>query len=105
KLSTLHVGIGYPEHFRDDSALSIVRGDALGNLERAEVHNYRVNLAKLGRPAERAEWAMFPQEVNAVNLPIRNSLNFPAAILVPPFFDPQSTAAANYGGIGSVIGH
>ena len=105
KLATLNVGIGYPESFRDDSSLSIVRGDAFGNLERAELHNYRINLAKLGRPADRGEWAMFPQEVNAVNLPIRNSLNFPAAILVPPFFDPQATAAANYGGIGSVIGH
>jgi len=105
KLSTLHIGIGYPESFRDDSSLSIVRGDAFGNLERAELHNYRVNLAKLGRPANRGEWAMFPQEVNAVNLPIRNSLNFPAAILAPPFFDPQATLAANYGGIGSVIGH
>ncbi|HMI83995.1 MAG TPA: M13 family metallopeptidase [Polyangiaceae bacterium] len=105
KLSTLRVGIGYPDSFRDDSGLSIVFGDAFGNLERAELHKYRLDLAKLGRPVDRGEWAMFPQEVNAVNLPIRNALNFPAAILVPPFFDPRATVAANYGGIGSVIGH
>jgi predicted metalloendopeptidase len=105
KLSTLHVGIGYPEKFRDESGLSVVPGDAFGNLERAELYTYRTSLAKLGRPSDHAEWAMFPQEVNAVNLPIRNALNFPAAILLPPYFDPQATAAANYGGIGAVIGH
>ena len=105
KLSTLRVEIGYPSSFRDDSGLSIVRGDAFGNLERAELYNYRLNLKKLGRPADHGEWAMVPQEVNAVNLPIRNALNFPAGILAPPFFDPNATAAANYGGIGSVIGH
>jgi putative endopeptidase len=105
KLSTLRIGIGYPDAFRDDSGLSIVRGDAFGNLDRAELYKYRMSLAKLERPVDRGEWAMFPQEVNAVNLPIRNALNFPAAILVPPFFDPRATAAANYGGIGSVIGH
>ena len=105
KLSTLYVGIGYPENFRDEAGLSVVRGDAFGNFERAELHAYRTSLAKLGRPSDHAEWAMFPQEVNALNLPIRNALNFPAAILVPPFFDPQAPAAANYGGIGSVIGH
>jgi predicted metalloendopeptidase len=105
KLSTLRVGIGYPDSFRDDSGLSIVRGDALGNLERAEVYKYRIDIAKLGRPVDRGEWAMLPQEVNAVNLPIRNALNFPAAILDPPFFDPRAPAAANYGAIGSIIGH
>jgi putative endopeptidase len=105
KLATLRVEIGYPASFRDDSRLSILRGDAFGNLERSELHNYRVNVAKLGRPADRGEWAMVPQEVNAVNLPIRNAMNFPAAILEPPFFDPKATLAANYGGIGSVIGH
>jgi putative endopeptidase len=105
KLGTLYVGIGYPDKFRDESGLVITSGDAFGNLDRAELYNYKMNVAKLGRPVDRGEWAMFPQEVNAVNLPIRNALNFPAAILVPPFFDPNATAAANYGGIGSVIGH
>jgi endothelin-converting enzyme/putative endopeptidase len=105
KLATLRVEIGYPSSFRDDSGLSIARGDAFGNLERAELYNYRLNLKKLGRPADHGEWAMVPQEVNAVNLPIRNALNFPAGILEPPFFDPNATAAANYGAIGAVIGH
>jgi putative endopeptidase len=105
KLGTLFVGIGYPDKFRDESGLSIVKGDAFGNRERAEIYNYRMNVAKLGRPVDRGEWAMYPQEVNAVNLPVRNALNFPAAILVAPFFDPSASAAANYGAIGSVIGH
>jgi putative endopeptidase len=105
KLATLRVEIGYPQTFRDDSGLTIVRDDAFGNLQRAELHNYRRNVEKLGRPADRGEWAMVPQEVNAVNLPIRNAMNFPAAILMAPFFDPHATAAANYGGIGAVIGH
>jgi predicted metalloendopeptidase len=105
KLSTLKVGIGYPDAWRDYSDLPVVRGDALGNLERAELFEYRRNVAKLGRPIDRGEWAMVPQIVDAVNLPVRNALNFPAGILVPPFFDPHATAAANYGGIGAVIGH
>ncbi|MET0595965.1 MAG: M13 family metallopeptidase, partial [Polyangiaceae bacterium] len=105
KLGTLYVGIGYPDKFRDESGLAIAPGDAFGNLDRAELYNYKLNLAKLGQAVDRGEWAMFPQEVNAVNLPIRNALNFPAGILVPPFFDPAATAAANYGAIGSVIGH
>ena len=105
KLSTLVVGIGYPDTFRDYSALSIVRGDALGNADRAEQFEYARNLGKLGKPIDRGEWCMVPQIVNALNMPVRNALNFPAGILVPPFFDPQSTAAANYGSIGAVIGH
>jgi predicted metalloendopeptidase len=105
KLRTLDVGIGYPDKWRDYGALSITKGDALGNAERAEAFEYERNLARLGKPVERGEWCMVPQVVNAVNLPVRNALNFPAAILVPPFFDPRSTAAANYGSIGAVIGH
>jgi len=105
KLSTLLVGIGYPDTFREYSALSIVRGDALGNAERAEQFEYARNLGKLGKPVDRGEWCMVPQIVNAVNMPVRNALNFPAGILVPPFFDPHATAAANYGSIGAVIGH
>jgi putative endopeptidase len=105
KLRTLDVGIGYPDQWRDYGALSITKGDALGNAERAEAFEYERNLARLGKPVERGDWCMVPQVVNAVNLPVRNALNFPAAILVPPFFDPRSTAAANYGSIGAVIGH
>ncbi len=105
KLATLKVGVGYPDTWRDYSSLSVVRGDALGNFERAELFEYKRNLAKLGRPVDRGEWAMVPHEDNAVNLPVKNALNFPAAILSAPYFDPAATAAANYGAIGSVIGH
>ncbi|WP_394845759.1 M13 family metallopeptidase [Pendulispora brunnea] len=105
KLATLKVGVGYPDKWRDYSGLSVVRGDVLGNFERAELFEYRRNVQKLGRPIDRDEWAMLPHVVNAVNLPVRNSLNFPAATLVPPFFDANATAAANYGSIGMTIGH
>ena len=84
------VGVGYPDKWRDYSALEIVRGDAFGNAERAELFEYRRNLAKLGQPVDRGEWVMTPQTVNAVNLPVMNAMNFPAAILQPPFFDPDA---------------
>ncbi|MCE9521952.1 MAG: M13 family metallopeptidase [Alphaproteobacteria bacterium] len=105
KLSTLKVGIAYPDKWRDYSALAVVRGDALGNVQRAEAFEYRYRLARLGKPVDRDEWVMTPQTVNAVNLPILNSLNFPAAILQAPFYDPAASAAMNYGGIGATIGH
>jgi putative endopeptidase len=105
KLSTLYVGIGYPEHWIDYSGLVVVRGEALGNAERSELFEYRRRLAELGGPVDLTEWWMTPQTVNAVNLPLQNALNFPAAILQPPFFDPSATAAVNYGGVGSTIGH
>ncbi|WP_394825243.1 M13 family metallopeptidase [Pendulispora albinea] len=105
KLATLKVGVGYPDAWRDDSGLSVVRGDVYGNVERAELFKYRRALEKLGRPIDRGEWAMPPQLVNAVNLPVRNALNFPAAILSPPLFDPKAVPAANYGAIGAIIGH
>ncbi len=105
KLSTLRVGVGYPDKWKDYSALQIVRGDALGNIRRAEMFEYKRNLAKLHEPVDRGEWVMVPQEVNAVNLPLANALNFPAAILQPPFFDPEADAAINYGAIGATIGH
>ena len=105
KLATLYVGVGYPERFIDYSGLSIVRGDVLGNVDRAERFEYQRCLAKLGHPVDVTEWAMSPQTVNAINLPLQNALNFPAAILAPPFFDPAGTTPANYGAIGSTIGH
>jgi predicted metalloendopeptidase len=106
KLASLKVGVGYPDHWRDYSGLKIVAGDAFGNAERAEEFNYQYNLAKLARAkVDRSEWAMVPQEVNAVNLPAMNALNFPAAMLQPPFFDPDRPAVLNYGSIGAVIGH
>ena len=105
KLSTLRVGVGYPDSWRDDSGLSVVRGDALGNAERAALFEYRRALAKIGKAADRSEWAMEPQTVNAVNLPLRNALNFPAAILQPPTYDPAATPAVNFAAIGAIIGH
>jgi predicted metalloendopeptidase len=105
KLATLRVGVGYPDKWKDYSSLEIVRGDALGNLKRSEMSEYKRNLAKLHQPVDRGEWAMVPQEVNAVNLPLANALNFPAAILQAPYFDPEADAAMNYGAIGATIGH
>lgn len=105
KLATLIVGVGYPDHWQDYSSLQIVKGDALGNQQRALLFDYRRNLAKLRQPVDRNEWWMTPQTVNAVNLPLQNALNFPAAILQPPFFDPAADTARNYGSIGAVIGH
>ncbi|HJU83840.1 MAG TPA: M13 family metallopeptidase [Holophagaceae bacterium] len=105
KIATLRVGIGYPETWRDYASLDIRPDDALGNHLRAEAFEYRHQLGKLARPVDRGEWWMTPQTVNAVNLPLQNALNFPAAILEAPFFDPKADAAANYGSIGAIIGH
>jgi len=105
KLGTLQVGIGYPDTWRDYSSFEVKSGDALMNAWRAERFNYVQDLAKLGKPVARNEWAMTPQTVNALNLPILNGMNFPAAILEPPFFDPSASVAANYGSIGAIIGH
>ena len=105
KLKTLYVGVGYPERWEDYAGLRVVCGDAMGNAQRAEQFHYRQELAKLRQAPDRKAWAMPAQLVNAVNLPLQNALNFPAAILQPPFFDPQASDAANYGGIGATIGH
>jgi putative endopeptidase len=105
KLATLKVGVGYPDKWRDYSGLKIVSDDALGNFERSELFEYHRNLAKLGKAVDRSEWAMTPQLVNAVNLPVMNALNFPAAILQPPFFDPDRPSVMDYGAIGATIGH
>jgi len=105
KLTTLYVGIGYPETWSDYSAYEVKADELFGNLWRSGLFDYHRNVARLGRPVDRKEWCMTPQTVNAVNLPLHNGLNFPAAILQPPFFDPQAPAAANYGAIGTVIGH
>jgi predicted metalloendopeptidase len=105
KLATLKVGVGYPDHWQDYRGLEIVAGDAFGNAERAERFEYTRNLRKLGQPIDRSEWVMTPQTVNAVNLPVMNALNFPAAILQPPYFDPKRPVVMDYGAIGAVIGH
>ncbi len=105
KAETMRVSVGYPETWRDYAGLEIRRDDPLGNALRAEEHEYRHQLAKLGKAPDRGEWWMTPQTVNAVQLPLQNAMNFPAAILEAPFFDPKADAAANYGAIGAVIGH
>ena len=105
KLAVLEVGVGYPDEWIDYSGLEIVRGDAFGNDQRAERFELQRNLRKLGRPVDRKEWVMTPQTVNAVNLPVMNAMNFPAALLQPPFFDPSRPVAMDYGAVGAVIGH
>ena len=105
KLSTLYVGIGYPETWHDYSNFEVKPDDAFGNIWRGNLSEYRRQVARLGKPVDKKEWSMTPQTVNAVNLPLQNALNFPAAILQPPFYDPQAPAAVNYGAIGTVIGH
>jgi putative endopeptidase len=105
KLAALKVGVGYPDHWLDYSALQVKPGDAFGNAQRAELWQLHQALAKLAKPVDRSEWVMTPQTVNAVNLPAMNAMNFPAAILQPPYFDPNRPAALDYGAMGATIGH
>jgi predicted metalloendopeptidase len=105
KLAAFHPKLGYPDKWRDYSALSIVKGDAFGNSVRANVFEWHREVERLGNPTDRAEWGMTPQTINAYYNPTFNEVVFPAAILQPPFFDPQADPAVNYGGIGAVIGH
>jgi len=105
KLRTLKVGVGYPDKWEMDRKLKISRDDAFGNRERAELSRYHQQLAKLHKKPDQGEWWMPPQLVNAVNLPLQNALNFPAAILQPPYFDATADAAHNYGSLGAIIGH
>ena len=105
KLGTLKVSVGYADTWRTYDGLDIQPNDLAGNLIRASLFEYRYELARIGQTVDRKEWVMTPQTVNAVNLPLDNGLNFPAAILQPPFFDPAAPAASNYGAIGSIMGH
>jgi putative endopeptidase len=105
KVESIVVGIGYPDSWRDYAGLTITGDNAYTNQKNARLWEYRHQIAKIGKPMDRREWWMPPQLVNAVNLPVQNALNFPAAILVKPFFDPTADAAFNYGAIGSTIGH
>ncbi|AKU22124.1 M13 family metallopeptidase [Massilia sp. NR 4-1] len=105
KLASLYVGVGYPDQWKSYKGLEIKAGDAFGNALRAESFRYKQQLAKLGQKIDRTEWTMPPQLVNAVNLPMQNALNFPAAILQAPYFDQNASDAMNYGGIGAIIGH
>ena len=105
KVQGIVVGVGYPDSWRDYAGLQIVGDNACANQKNVALWEYRHQIAKIGKPIDRHEWWMPPQLVNAVNLPVQNALNFPAAILVNPFFDPNADAAFNYGAIGATIGH
>jgi putative endopeptidase len=105
KLAKITVKIGYPDKWRDYSALTVKRDDLVGNVMRGAEFETRRQVARAGGPVDRAEWLMTPQTVNAYYNPTTNEITFPAAILRPPFFDVNADDAANYGGIGSVIGH
>jgi len=105
KLATFRPKIGYPERFRDYSALQVTRDDLLGNVAAASAFETDRQLAKIGSPVDRDEWFMLPQTVNAYYNPGTNEICFPAGILQKPFFSPDADPAENYGGIGAVIGH
>ena len=105
KWETFTPKIGYPDKWRDWSGLSTRHDDYLGNVRAATAFNYKWALGKIGQPVDKTEWGMTPQTVNAYYNPMQNEIVFPAAILQPPFFDPNADDALNYGGIGAVIGH
>jgi putative endopeptidase len=105
KLSKFRTNIGYPDVWRDYSAIDIEADDLFGNIERATIAEYDRLIARQGGPVDDAEWPMTPQTVNASYRPWKNDITFPAAILQPPFFNFAADDAANYGAIGAVIGH
>jgi putative endopeptidase len=105
KLATFTTKVGYPDKWKDYSALEVRRDDLIGNVRRASVWQWHYQVARLDGPVDRSEWQMTPQEINAYYNPLNNEIVFPAAILQPPFFDPNADDAVNYGAIGAVIGH
>ncbi len=105
KLAKFTPKIGYPNKWRNYAALAINRDDLVGNVMRANLFDYNVDLHKLGKPIDREEWGMTPQTVNAYYNSSMNEIVFPASILQPPFFDMRADDAVNYGAIGAVIGH
>lgn len=105
KLHAISNKIGYPDHWRDYSKLTIKRDDALGNAMRAAEFENDRELNKIGKPVDKGEWGMTPPTVNAYYDPSQNNINFPAGILQPAFYDPHADLAVNYGHIGAVIGH
>jgi endothelin-converting enzyme/putative endopeptidase len=105
KVQSIEVGVGYPDSWRDYSTLTVSADNAYANSVAAEKFEYVYQLSKIGRPMDRKEWWMTPQTVNAVNLPVQNALNFPAAELQRPYFDPLADDAFNYGATGATIGH
>jgi endothelin-converting enzyme/putative endopeptidase len=105
KLAAFEPRIGHPVKYIDYSSLKVVKGDALGNSIRAADFQWKLDLKRFPKPVDRTLWEMYPQTINAYYNPLANQITFPAAILQPPFFDPNADAAANYGAIGAVIGH
>ena len=105
KLDLFGVKIGYPDKWRDYTALRIDPDDLVGNVRRATAFRWAYAVAKLDKPVDPQEWGTTPQVVNAYYMSTRNEIVFPAGILQPPFFDPNADMAINYGGIGGVIGH
>ena len=105
KLHAVTNKIGYPDRWRDYSALTIVRGDALGNSQRANAFEFHRQLNKIGKPVDKTEWSMTPPTVNAYYNPLQNNINFPAGILQSPFYNVKTDRGVNYGGAGAVIGH
>lgn len=105
KLEKFVTKIGYPDQWRDYSALELVENDLLENLRRTSLFEHNFQLNRIGQPVDKHEWLMSPQTVNAYYMPPANEIVFPAAILQPPYFDPEADDAVNYGGIGAVIGH
>ena len=105
KLAAFTPKIGYPDKWRDYSALQITAGDLIGNVQRANLFEYNRQVKRINLPVDRSEWGMTPSTINAYFYASLNEIVFPAAILQPPFFDAQADDAVNYGGIGAVIGH
>lgn len=105
KLSKFHAKIGYPDKWRDYSALQISPDDLIGNVQASSSFEFDYMIEQLSKPVDPDEWMMYPQTVNAYYHPLRNEIVFPAAILQPPFFNAEADDAVNYGGIGGVIGH
>jgi endothelin-converting enzyme/putative endopeptidase len=105
KLRAITNNVGYPKKWRDYGKVTIVRDDLYGNTRRAAQAAYERRLTRIGKPTDKSEWNMTTPTVNAFYSPDFNSINFPAGILQPPFFDPQRDVAANFGAIGAVIGH
>ena len=105
KLAAITNKIGYPDKWRDYSALTIMKGDAMGNSLRANEFEFNRQLQKIGKPVDRLEWEMTPPTINAYYDPQMNNINFPAGILQPPFFDKNAEMAENMGAIGAIIGH
>src|SRR3954464_1250717 len=105
KLAALQPRIGHPVKYIDYSTLKVVKGDALGNDLRATDFEWKLELKRFPKAVDRTLWEMTPQTINAYYNPLANQITFPAAILQPPFFDPNADPAANYGAIGAIIGH